>query len=59
LAVLRRRPSLLAIIWLVIGLIIAANNGYLGAIKDLNTLVSALLAIVLWHIVLLGVDLKL
>lgn len=51
-----RRPSLLLIVWLVIGLIIAANNGYLGGIKDLSDLLSALLAIVLWPLVLLGVD---
>ncbi len=55
---LRRRPSLLALIWLVIGLIVAANNGYLGAINDLGSLVSALLGIVLWPLVLLGIDLK-
>lgn len=56
---LRRRPSLLIVVWLVIGLVVAANNGYLGAIKDLGSLVSALLAIALWPLVLLGIDLKL
>ena len=52
-----RRPSLLAIVWLVVGLIVAANNGYLGGIQDLSDLLSALLAIVLWPLVLLKVDL--
>lgn len=55
---LRRRSSLLPILWLIIGLIVAANNGYLGGINDLGSLVSALLAIVLWPLVLLGIDLK-
>lgn len=54
---LRRRSSLVVIIWLVIGLIVAANNGYLGAIKSLGSLLSAILAIVLWPLVLLGVSL--
>jgi hypothetical protein len=53
------RPSLLGIVWLVVGLIVAANNGYLGGIGDLSDLLSALLAIVLWPLVLLGVDLGL
>lgn len=56
--VFRRRTSILAIVWLVIGLILAANNGYLGAIKDLGSLISALLAILLWPLLLLGVDLN-
>lgn len=52
-----RRPSLLAVVWFVVGLIVAANNGYLGGIQDLSDLLSALLAIVLWPLVLLKVDL--
>lgn len=54
----RRSPSLLVVLWLVVGLIVAANNGYLGAIKDLGSLISAVLAIVLWPLVLLGISLK-
>ncbi len=53
------RPSLLAIAWLVIGLIVAANNGYLGAIENLASLLSALLAIILWPLVLLGISVAL
>lgn len=53
------RPSLLAIAWLVIGLIVAANNGYLGEINDLSSLLSALLAIVAWPLVLLHVKIAL
>ncbi len=50
-----RRPSLLVLAWLVIGLIVAANHGYLGGIKDLSDLLSALIAIVAWPLVLLNV----
>ncbi len=53
-----RRPSLLIIVWLVIGLIVAANNGYLGGIKDVSDFLSAVLAIVAWPLVLLNVDLS-
>ncbi|MBA2608630.1 MAG: hypothetical protein H0U92_06815 [Actinobacteria bacterium] len=51
-----RRPSLLVILWLVIGLIVAANNGYLGGIKDVSDFLSAVIAIIAWPLVLLSVD---
>ena len=53
------RPSLLTIIYLVIGVLVAASKDYFADIDGLQGLVSALLAIVLWPLVLLGVDLDL
>lgn len=50
------RTGLLGVLWLVVGLVVAANNGYLGGIGDLSDLLSALLAIVAWPLVLLNVD---
>jgi hypothetical protein len=50
-----RRPSLIAVIWLVIGLIVAANRGYLTNLGDVSSVLSALLAIVAWPLVLLNV----
>jgi hypothetical protein len=50
--------SLIGIVYVVIGVFVALNRDYLGDIDDLNGVISALLAIVLWPLVLLGVNLK-
>jgi hypothetical protein len=49
--------TLLTVIYLLIGLAVANANGYLGNLGDVERLVSAALAILLWPLVLLGVDL--
>lgn len=49
--------NLLVIVYLLVGLVVASNNGYLGNLGDLNGLVSAALAVLLWPLVLLGIDL--
>jgi hypothetical protein len=53
------RPSLLTIIYLVIGVVVAASRDYFADIDGVEGLVSAALAIVLWPLVLLGIDLEL
>lgn len=50
-----RRPSLLAIVWLLIGLIVAANHQFLQHLGSLSEILSALLAIVAWPLVLFNV----
>ena len=52
-----RLSSLITIAYLVIGLSVAANDNYLRQLESVRQVVSALLAIVLWPLVLLGVDL--
>jgi hypothetical protein len=52
-----RLKSLIAIAYLVAGLIVAANDNYLRELETVRQVISALLAIVLWPLVLLGVDL--
>jgi sulfite exporter TauE/SafE len=52
-----RLSSLITIAYLVVGLIVAANDNYLRQLESVRQVVSALLAIVLWPLVLLGVDL--
>jgi hypothetical protein len=54
--VLRLR-SLITIAYLIVGLIVAANENYLRDLESVRQVISALLAIVLWPLVLLGVDL--
>jgi hypothetical protein len=48
---------LISLAYLAVGLVVASNNNYLGNLNDLSAVVSAVLAVVLWPLVLLGVDL--
>jgi hypothetical protein len=49
--------KLLFVIYLVIGAIVAASEDYLDDLETVKQLASALLAIVLWPLLLLGIDL--
>ena len=53
----RRRFSLLGLIYVLVGIYIAFAYDYIG-IRLIKLVLSALLAIFLWPLVLLGVDLK-
>ena len=52
----RHSISLVGLIYLIIGLVVAWQRGYL-TVSVLKVVLSALLAIFLWFLVLLGVDL--
>jgi hypothetical protein len=49
--------SLLTIAYLVIGAIVAGTHYYFVHVSSLQTIVSAVLAVVLWPLLLLGVNL--
>jgi hypothetical protein len=49
---------LIVLLYLAIGLVVASNNNYLGNLNDLSAIVSALLAVLLWPLVLLGIDVR-
>ena len=51
------RISLLGIVYLVIGIVVASNKHYLGGLDTVREVVSAILAILLWPLLLLGVNL--
>jgi hypothetical protein len=55
--VLRRRFSLLGLIYVLVGIYVAFAYDYIG-VRLLKLVASALLAIFLWPLVLLGVDLR-
>jgi hypothetical protein len=52
----RRATSLVGLIYIIIGIFVAWDRGYLNP-GILRTIASALLAIFLWFLILLGVDL--
>jgi hypothetical protein len=55
--VVRRRFSLLGLIYILVGIYIAFAYDYIG-IHLIKRVLSTLLAIFLWPLVLLGVDLR-
>jgi hypothetical protein len=52
-----RVNSLLGFVYLVIGIIVAATHDYFKNIDTVKRVLSAVLAVVLWPLVLLGVNL--
>jgi hypothetical protein len=55
--VIRRRFSLLGLIYVLVGIYVAFANDYI-TVRIIKLILSALLAIFLWPLVLLGVDLR-
>lgn len=51
-----RGVSLGTLIWIIIGVVVAVSNGY-TSITNFSSLVSFLLALFLWPLVLLGINL--
>ena len=54
---MKRRSPTFFIIYIIIGVIIASNRGYLIGLGDIGHIASALLAVILWPLLLLGVSL--
>ena len=50
--------KLLGLIYLAIGVFVAASKDYLENLETLKRVLSAILAIVLWPLLLLGIDLR-
>ena len=53
-----RIPSIVAVVYLVIGVVVASQRDYLDDHDRLKPILSAILAILLWPLVLLGIDLR-
>lgn len=49
--------SFAGFVYLVIGLIVASQNSYLTGLTTFGHIISALIAIMLWPLVLMGVNL--
>jgi len=53
-----RRPSLRLVVYLIIGVVVAYSENYLENVDRTKRLISAILAVVLWPLILLGFDVK-
>ena len=50
-----RQVSLGVVVWLVVGLIVAAKNDFLDHLDSLERILSAVLAVAVWPLVLLDI----
>jgi hypothetical protein len=53
----RSGSSLGTVIWLIVGIVVASSHHYFAHVRALKPIVSLVLAIVLWPLVLLGINL--
>jgi hypothetical protein len=53
-----RRIPLLFVVYLVIGVVVAYAENYFDNVEKTKQLISAILAVLLWPLVLLGFDVK-
>jgi hypothetical protein len=51
------RISLSTIIWLVVGALVASAHNYLVNLNAIRPVISAALAVILWPLLLLGINL--
>jgi hypothetical protein len=50
-----RLSLLLPLIWIVIGLVVAATHHFFEHVGNIGAILSAILAVLLWPLILLGV----
>ena len=50
-----RQVSLGVVVWIVVGLIVAANHDFLDDLGSLEHILSAVLAVAVWPLVLLDI----
>jgi len=53
----RTGSSIVTIIWIVVGLIVASGHGYFAHLNALTPILSAILAVLLWPLLLVGISL--
>jgi hypothetical protein len=47
--------SLLPIVWIVIGIVVAATHHFFDHVSTIGAILSAILAVIAWPLILLGV----
>jgi hypothetical protein len=51
-------PSFIGMIWLIVGVVVAAMHDYFVDVNTGKEIVSAVLAVLLWPLLLIGIDLN-
>ncbi|MGI8429390.1 MAG: hypothetical protein ACR2OB_08820 [Solirubrobacteraceae bacterium] len=52
------RSGIGSLLWVIIGVLVASSHHYLTHVGTIKLIGSALLAIILWPLLLLGIDLR-
>ncbi len=52
-----RVPTLVVVIYLIVGIFVAADRNYLSNVDSFERFLSAILAVLVWWMLLLGIDL--
>ena len=52
------RVSLLTIVWIVIGVVVAAANDYFDSLDTAGRVLTAIAAILFWPLLLFGFDIR-
>ena len=52
------RPSLLGLLWLVVGVAVAAAKDYFDTLGTAGRVLSAIVAVLLWPLVLIGFEIR-
>ena len=53
-----RAPSLLTIVYLIVGAVVASQHHYFSHVSTIKQVAEAVLAVGLWPLVLLGVSMR-
>jgi ABC-type anion transport system duplicated permease subunit len=55
---MRRRIGLVPLIWIVVGVVVAAISDYFDALGTAGQVLTAIAAVVLWPLLLFGFDIS-
>jgi len=50
--------GLITIVYIIIGAFVAAANNYFSRVDDIEGIASAVIAILLWPLILIGIDVR-
>jgi uncharacterized membrane protein YkvI len=51
-----RAPTWVGVVWVIVGVAVAATNDYFDNLETVGRVISAILAVLLWPLLLLGFD---
>ena len=54
----RRRPSFLAVVWIVVGVVVAAIYDYFDSLGTVARVLTVIAAVLLWPLLLFGFDIR-
>lgn len=52
------RPSLLLVVWIVVGVVVAAIYDYFDSLGTAGRVLTVIVAVLLWPLLLLGFDVR-